>query len=217
MLTLSGYDNSQGDAYKIYVSDANNVVVLNASNVDVTSYLITNSILVENATPVTVTDNHGWVANTISVRAYDWQAVCALAFDVTEKFIAMSKVQNAGETPIMFARIVDSFTGDALTQSDISSIKYTIYKYGYGTARSGSYGKVAVGTSWTNQDVTVSDVIIDTPVSNDPRVDFAYNFKFEPNTLTDNPFADPGKFSVDFTITPTNGNKIPVIFEFNLV
>ena len=217
MLTLSGYDNSLGDAYRIYVDDANNIVVLDANSTDVTGYLVTNSIIYETLPPITVVDNHGWVSNTISVRAHDWQVACALAFDVTEKFIAMSKVQNAGETPIMFARIVDSFTGDALTQSDISSIKYTIYKYGYSSARSGSYGKVAVGTSWTNQSVTVSDVIIDTPVSNDPRVDFAYNFKFEPDTLSDNPFADPGKFSVDFTITPTNGNKIPVIFEFTLV
>lgn len=217
MLTLSGYDNSLGDAYRIYVDNVNNIVVLDANSIDVTSYLVTNSIIYEVLPPITVTDNHGWVSNTSNARAIDWITVNVLAIDVTEKFVAMSKVQNAGETPILFARIVDSFTGNPLTQSDISSVSYTIYRYGYGTARSGSYGKIAVGSDWTDVPVSVPDCVINTPVSNDPRVEFEYNFKFEPNTLTDNPFETAGKYSIDFIITPTNGNRIPVIFEFSLV
>ena len=217
MLTLSGYDNSLGDAYRIYVDDVNNIVVLNANSTDVTSYLVTNSIIYETLPPITVVDNHGWVSNTSNARAIDWITVNALAIDVTEKYIAMSEVKNAGETPILFARIVDSLTGNPLTQSDISSVSYTVYRYGYGTARSGSYGKVAISSDWTDKAVLVTDCIFNTPVANDRRVDFEYNFKFEPNTLTDNPFETAGKYSVDFIITPTSGNRIPVIFEFTLV
>ena len=215
MLTLSGYNNSNGDALHIYVASADDIIVYDTSSVDVTSYLVTNSIIYEVLPPITVTDNHGWVSNIANARAVDWITVNALAFDVTEKFIAMSEARNAGETPIFFARIVDSLTETALTQSDVSSVAYTIYRYGYGSARSGSYGKTPV-TNWESLPVNVSDCFIDAPVSNDPRVSFAYNFKFEPNTLTENPFDTAGKYSIEFIITPTSGNRIPVIFEVTL-
>lgn len=217
MLTLSGYDNSNGDALHIYVDNTSNVTVEDAESVDVTSYLITNNILaVGHADWV---DYHGFVTNVGNTTA----------IYASETLVLMSEVKNAGETPLLFARIENSSNGVPLKQSDVSSVVYTVYKYSNTSIRSGSSGKVPIddlrpsgsgsgsgSVSWTNVSVNVEDCFLDVPVDDDRRVDFEYNFKFEPNTLADNPFDSVGRYAIEFTVTPTNGNRIPVVFEFTL-
>ena len=51
MLTLTGYDNSNGDALKIEVEYLDQATVFNASSVDVTSSLKSAGILVGGSTP----------------------------------------------------------------------------------------------------------------------------------------------------------------------
>lgn len=224
MLTLSGYDNSNGDARYIFVPTLANITVLDTESQDVTQYLISNKIL--RLPPVVDALLHGWVdaltnatafdVITANALAFDVITTDALAFDVTETFVAMSKAQNAGETPILFARILNSATQDPLVQSDVDSVSFTIYKYNQASARNGGSGKTPVSATWTNVSVNVADCFLNTPVENDPRVDFAYNFKYEPNTLSNNPFESSGAYSIEFTVTPVSGNRIPVIFNVSL-
>lgn len=213
MLTLNGYDNSNGDAAGILYPTGTNVTVLNTDSVDVTQYLLSNRILRK---VLALLDYHGWISNQAIASPVNIETATATALDVTGKFVLMSDVQNAGETPILFARIENSSNLSPLTQSDVDSVVYTINKFTNASIRGGSSGKTPVSADWTDVSVPVSDCILDSPVSDDPRVSFEYNFKFEPNTLTDNPFASSGSYSVDFVITPANGNKIPLNFEFTL-
>lgn len=203
MLTLSGYDNTNGDAFRIFTNDTSTISVSNTESVDITSYLISNNILA--AGHADWVDYHGFVTNVGN----------SVAIYVSETLILMSEVKNAGETPLLFARIENSSNGVPLTPSDVSSVVYTIYKYDQAAARSGGSGKTAI-TGWSNKSVDVADCFLNDPVDDDPRANFAYNFKFEPNTLTNNPFTNPGRYTIEFTITPTNGNRVPVVFNIAL-
>lgn len=206
MLVLNGYDSSDGNAASIVVPYLNRVTIYNTSSVDVTSALITAGVLTGGESPVVVALAHAWIANLAN----------ALAVNITEKWIAMSEAQNAGETPICFARIEDSATGTPLARSDISSVVLTIYTYLHSSIRSSGTSKTPVSSTWTSVSIDVSDCITESVVTNDPRVSFGYNFKFEPNTLSNNPFANAGNYSIEFTITPTVGNKIPLVFAVSL-
>lgn len=200
MITLTGYDNSNGDAKKIIVRGNEPVRVYDTEDNDVTQYLYDKDIL------AVVSDfSHGWVAALKT----------ATAFDVTEVFLLMSEAKNVGETPVMFFRLENSETGIPLKSSDVTSVTYTISR-GRRVSMVGETRKEPISVEWTNVSIPVEDVFFDEPIDTDRRVDFGYNFRFEPNTLTENPFGNPGTYYVDFTVTPVSGNKIPVCFVINL-
>lgn len=200
MITLTGYDNSNGDAKKIIVRGNEPVRVYDTEDNDVTQYLYDKDIL------AVVSDfSHGWVAALKT----------ATAFDVTEVFLLMSEAKNVGETPVMFFRLENSETGIPLKSSDVTSVTYTISR-GRRVSMVGETRKEPISEEWTDVSIPVEDVFFDEPIDTDRRVDFGYNFRFEPNTLTENPFGNPGTYYVDFTVTPVSGNKIPVCFVINL-
>lgn len=185
------------------------VQVFDTTTVDVTDYLILNSILLYRRI------DHGWIVATDAQTAHNVATDAATAWKVTETYYPMSIDFNAGETPIFFARIVNSLTQTPLKTSDVSSVSLTIYQYSANNIRS------SVGTgyvpldNWEDVALTVADVIDDTP-SEDPRVRFMPNLIYEPNTLTDNPFETPGQYRAAFTITPAEGNRIPAIIDFRV-
>lgn len=200
MITLTGYDNSNGDAKKIIVRGNEPVRVYDTEGNDVTQYLYNKDILA-----VLSDFSHGWVAALKT----------ATAFDVTEVFLLMSEAKNVGETPVMFFRLENSETGIPLKSSDVTSVTYTISR-AQRVSMVGETRKEPISEAWTNVSIPVEDVFFDEPIDTDRRVDFGYNFRFEPNTLTENPFRNPGTYFVDFTVTPVSGNKIPVCFVINL-
>lgn len=200
MITLAGYDNGDGDAKNIFVKDDNPARVYDTEGNDVTQYLVDKKILVfVSAFP------HGWVAALKT----------ATAFDVTEVFLLMSEAKNVGETPVMFFRLENSETGIPLKRADVASVAYTISR-ARRVSMVGETRKEPISEEWTDVSIPVEDVFFDEPIDADRRVDFGYNFRFEPNTLTENPFMSPGTYYVDFTVTPVSGNKIPVCFVINL-
>lgn len=211
-LTLSGYPASaENDAALISCPQSlrDQVVVLNTSSVDVTDYLLEENILIWRRV------HHGWISVVDAKKRYETTTDAATAWKVTETYYPMSINFNAGETPIFFARVVNSLTQTPLKTSDVSSVSLTIYQYSANNIRS------SVGTGyvplddWENVALTVADVIDDTP-SEDPRVSFVPNLIYEPNTLTDNPFETPGQYRAAFTITPVEGNRIPAIIDFRV-
>ena len=173
------------------------VEVYDTNAVNVTDYLVNNEILIFRR-PL-----HGWIVATNA----------AARWKVTERYYPMSVNFNAGETPIFFARVIDSETQAPLTQADVSSIVLTIYAYSRNNIRSSEGTGYTPIEDWEDVPMAVADVVIDRPHL-DPRCGFAPNLIFEPNTLTDNPFETPGQYRAVFTITPVEGNRIPVIIDF---
>ena len=210
-LTLSGYPASaENDAALISCPQSlrDQVVVLNTSSADVTDYLLEENILIWRRLA------HGWVDATNAAARFRSVVAAETRWKVTRVYYPMSINFNAGETPIFFARVVDSETQTPLVSSDVSVVSLTIYEYSRNNIRS------SVGTGyvpiddWTGVSLTVADVIDDTPTL-DPRCGFAPNLVFEPDTLTNNPFNTVGQYRAVFTITPVEGNKIPVVIDFS--
>lgn len=210
-LTLSGYPASaENDAALISCPQSlrDQVVVLNTSSADVTDYLLEENILIWRRLA------HGWVDATNAAARFHAVVAAETRWKVIRVYYPMSINFNAGETPIFFARVVDSETETPLISSDVSAVSLTIYEYSRNNIRS------SVGTGyvpiddWTGVSLTVADVIDDTPTL-DPRCGFAPNLVFEPDTLTNNPFNTVGQYRAVFTITPVEGNKIPVIVDFS--
>lgn len=135
---------------------------------------------------------------------------------VATGFILMSDYYNRGETPVLFARIQNSETGDPISPSAVSSITYTAYRQtvGWGTeSRTPVSGHEAVPIPNT----AVLSAIV--PPSTDPRwtVDTTgYNFLYEPDSRTNPIFPDSGNYVVVVTINFTNANPIPVVFNVSV-
>ena len=209
-LTLSNYPASADDDAALIScpqSLRDQVVVLNTSSVDVTDYLLEENILIWRRV------HHGWISVVDAKKRYETTTDAATAWQVTETYYPMSIDFNAGETPIFFARVVNSLTQEPLKTYDVDSIALTIYQYSANNIRS------SVGTGyvplddWKDVALTVADVVEDNPQP-DPRVSFVPNVIFEPDTLTDNPFETPGQYRASFVITPVEGNRIPVVIDF---
>ena len=210
-LTLSNYPASADDDAALIScpqSLRDQVVVLNTSSADVTDYLLEENILIWRRLA------HGWVDATNAAARFRAVVAAETRWKVIRVYYPMSINFNAGETPIFFARVVDSETQTPLISSDVSVVSLTIYEYSRNNIRSSQgTGYVPVSTTWTDVSLTVADVIDDTPTL-DPRCGFAPNLVFEPDTLTNNPFNTVGQYRAVFTITPVEGNKIPVVVDF---
>lgn len=185
------------------------VEVYDTTSADVTDYLLTEGILIWRRF------DHGWVDNVDAASAFRVSSDAATAWKTTETYFAMSASFHSGETPIFFARVVNSLTNAPLTSADVDSITLTIYSYSANNIRSSSGTPYVPLDDWKDVALTVADVIVDNPVA-DPRVDFVPNLVFEPDTLTDNPFETTGQYRAVFTITPDSGNRIPVVIDFRV-
>lgn len=166
-------------------------------------------------------DFHAWgvYGATITVDVgvpYLTTTQTAATATVATGFILMSDYYNRGETPVLFARIQNSETGDPISPSAVSSISYTAYRQtvGWGTeSRTPVSGHEEVPIPNT----AVLSAIV--PPSTDPRwtVDTTgYNFLYEPDSRTNPIFPDSGNYVVVVTINFTNANPIPVVFNVSV-
>ena len=210
-LTLSGYPASaENDAALISCPQSlrDQVVVLNTLSSDVTDYLLEENILIWRRLA------HGWVDAVNAAARFHAVVAAETRWKVERVYYPMSINFNAGETPIFFARVVDSETQTPLISSDVSAVSLTIYEYSRNNIRSSQGTGYVPIDDWEGVSLTVADVIDDTPTL-DPRCGFAPNLVFEPDTLTNNPFNTVGQYRAVFTIAPVEGNKIPVVIDFS--
>ena len=140
----------------------------------------------------------------------------AAVYKVATDFILMSQYFNRGETPVLFARIQNSETGQIINPSAVSSIVYTAYSktVGWGTeTRTPVEGHVAE----TVPNSAVLSAVV--PPSTDPRwtVDSTgYNFIFEPDSTVKPIFPNAGDYVVVVTINFTNANPLPISFDVSV-
>lgn len=166
-------------------------------------------------------DFHAWgvYGATITVDVgvpYLTTTQTAAVYSVATGFILMSDYYNRGETPVLFARIQNSETGDPISPSAVSSITYTAYRQtvGWGTE---SRTPVSGHENVTIPNTAVLSAVV--PPSTDPRwtVDTTgYNFLYEPDSRTNPIFPDSGNYVVVVTINFTNANPIPVVFNVSV-
>lgn len=166
-------------------------------------------------------DFHAWgvYGATITVDVgvpYLTTTQTAATATVATGFILMSDYYNRGETPVLFARIQNSETGDPISPSAVSSITYTAYRQtvGWGTE---SRTPVSGHEDVPIPNTAVLSAIV--PPSTDPRwtVDTTgYNFLYEPDSRTNPIFPDSGNYVVVVTINFTNANPIPVVFNVSV-
>ena len=140
----------------------------------------------------------------------------AAVYKVATDFILMSQYFNRGETPVLFARIQNSETGDPISPSAVSSIVYTAYSKTVGW---GSETRTPV-EGHENETVPNSAVLSAlVPPTDDPRwtVDSTgYNFIFEPDSTVNPIFPNAGDYVVVVTINFTNANPLPISFDVSV-
>ncbi len=200
-MRLINYDASDGDAGAIFINRVyrDGLAIVAKDGQDATTELINAGVLSWLTLPF-----HGYVEN----------ADAAAAFAVTEAFFAMSASFNNSETPVFFARVVKSETGATVTQEDVATISFTLYRYNVASIRSGASGFEAV-EGFDGITLNVADVVVDAP-QEDARCGFAPNVIWEPPTRENNPFKTAGNYRGAFTITPAAGNTIPVVIDFKV-
>lgn len=166
-------------------------------------------------------DFHAWgvygATITVSVGVpYLTTTQTASAYTVTQDYILMSDYYNAGESPVLMARIQNSKTDAIITNESVSSISYSAY------SESSGWG-IATRTPVTgHQNISIDPSALLSAVvapTSDPRwtVDSTgYNFIFEPNCRTNPIFPTAGEYVVIVTINFTNANPLPVVFNFSV-
>lgn len=200
-MRLINYDASNGDAKTIVVNRGFEgfLTIQSTTGEDVTARLIEAGVVTFAAVFI-----HGFVL----------QAAPASAAYVEEALLAMSTAFNNSETPVFFARVVDSKTGGLIKAIDVSSLSFTLYRYNVLNIRTGTDAFEPVD-GFTGLALDVATVWNDSPGIDD-RCGFAPNIEWEPSTLEDNPFTVAGNYRAFFTITPVKGNRIPVVIEFKI-
>lgn len=164
-------------------------------------------------------DFHAWgvygATITVSVGVpYLTTTQTASAYNVTQDFILMSDYYNAGESPVLMARIQDSKTSDIIQPASVSSITYTAY------SASSGWGIQTRTPVDGHEGVTVPATALKAAlVTDDPRwtVDSTgYNFIFEPDCTQAAIFPTAGEYVVVVTINFTNANPLPVVFNVSV-
>lgn len=113
---------------------------------------------------------------------------------------------HAGQTPVFYARITNTETGNPITPVEIESAYYTV------TQVSAAFGRGAVGQAvehHTDAEIPLT-AFLESPIAVPPwSVDeIGYNFKFTPDTRRYPAFENPGEYAVTFKVVPTVGNPI---------
>lgn len=200
-MRLINYDASNGDAKSILVNREfeDSLTILSSTGEDVTARLIEAGVVTFAAVFI-----HGFVL----------RAAPASAAYVEEALLAMSTAFNNSETPVFFARVVDSKTGGLIRSYSVSSLTFTLYRYNVLNIRTGTDSFEPVD-GYKDLTLDVATAWNDSPGIDD-RCGFAPNIVWEPSTLEDNPFTVAGNYRAVFTITPVKGNRIPVVIEFKV-
>jgi len=111
-------------------------------------------------------------------------------------------------TPLLRARVLNN--GADITQAAISSITYSVYQLDPDNIDT----RTAIAAH-TAVSVTTASVVFDT-LQTDSQV-ARYNFKHQLATAT-TPFTTAGAdYLVEYTVTPTSGEKIPIRFKVNVI
>ena len=200
-MRLINYDDSNGAAKSIVVNRGfeDSLTIQTTKGENVTARLIEAGVVTFTAVFI-----HGFVL----------QAAPASSAKVEEALLAMSTAFNNSETPVFFARVVDSKTGGLIKAFDVNSLTFTLYRYNVLNIRTGDPAFEPV-SGFTALTLDVATVWNDSPGIDD-RCGFAPNIVWEPSTLEDNPFTVAGNYRAVFTITPVKGNRIPVVIEFKV-
>lgn len=126
----------------------------------------------------------------------------------------MSEYYNRGETPVLFARIQDSATGEIIDPEEVDSISYTAYKV---ASSWGSEVRTPI-TGHTDVAIPASD-ILNALVTDDPRWTkdaTGYNFTFEPDSRQTPLFANAGNYVLVVTVHFLEANPLPIEFEIEV-
>lgn len=200
-MRLINYDASEGDAKSIVVNRGfeDSLAIISTTGENETARLIEAGVVTFAAVFI-----HGFVL----------QAAPASSAYVEEALLAMSTAFNNSETPVFFARVVDSKTGGLIKTFDVSALSFTLYRYNVLNIRTGADAFEPV-EGFSGLTLDVAAVWNDSPGIDD-RCGFAPNIVWEPSTLEDNPFTVAGNYRAVFTITPVKGNRIPVLIEFKV-
>lgn len=118
-------------------------------------------------------------------------------------------IRNA--SPVLFARVVDS-NGSNITQASVRSITYSAYLLDAEWPADRDNRTSVAGH--TDVAVTVASSVFDTLQTEDTRWDVdaaGYNFRHQLDVTTSPCFAIAGRmYLLEYTITPTSGQKIVV-------
>ena len=161
-------------------------------------------------TTVYVESFHAWLT-------YDnlfTSAIVVKSYTVVTECILMSSYFNAGEAPVLLARIADSLTNVAVTPNDVESISLTVYK----TQLYRGVKQRVVLEGWGDVDVPLT-AVMESLIVDDPRWkkdSVGYNFRYEPD-LRDKPlFNESGEYVVVVTIKFKEGNPAPLVFNVSV-
>ena len=164
-------------------------------------------------------DFHPWgtYGATITVAtssAFSAITQTAAPFAYLTEYILMSDFYNAGETPVLFARITNSQTGAPIPAADVSAISYTCNRLNVG------WGTETRTPVEGHEDVDVdASAVLAALVTNDPRwtIDTTgYNFKLEPDSRTNPIFPSSGNYEIVVTIKFSNANPLPLVFNVSV-
>ena len=88
--------------------------------------------------------------------------------------------------------------GEAITQADVASLKYTVYELGYGGSRTAVTGH-------TNVSCSVASCVLNTPAT-DPETGEDYNVRVPISAAVNKPFPNVGStYEIELILTDTNG------------
>ena len=122
----------------------------------------------------------------------------------------MANYYQAGETPLFFARLVDTADDSLITPERVESITYSCYK------RSQPWGIETRNAVTGHENVYVPLTALESQlVTDDERWtvdDVGYNFHFEPDARTNPLFPSNGSYVVVFKVLPSTGNPIPIVY-----
>ena len=194
-----------GDAWTVVNTSATSPVVVPIDGP--TRFRLFDGLTLLEVVGKTITE-HAWVvyANTIVVDT-------APAVRVITGYLMMSSYYNRGETPILFARLEDSATGDPLDPSLVESASYTVYRktFAWGNeTRTEVAGHVAVPVP--------TSAFLASLVDDDPRWttdSTGYNFVFEPDATATALFSAAGDYVVVVNVNLTSGNPVPIVYEIS--
>lgn len=140
----------------------------------------------------------------------------AAVYKVATDFILMSQYFNRGETPVLFARIQNSETGQIISPSAVSSIEYTAYSKTVGWG-SETRTPVEGHENETIPNSAVLSAVVPPTVDSRWTVDSTgYNFIFEPDSTVNPIFPNAGDYVVVVTINFTNANPLPISFDVSV-
>ena len=125
----------------------------------------------------------------------------------------MTETIGRNESGVFCARVFDTNTNRLITQDEIESIRYSVYKV-VSSLRSTVESRTAV-TGHEDVAVDKNETILEEAIHDEywTTDEIGYNFIHEPDTRTDSMFPEAGNYEVVYTIRLVSGNPIPITFN----